>query len=85
MGLLNRIKETFVQEPSKQTAFRRLQLILQYDRSGLQPNAIEAIKEAILEALRKFPFVDVDGIEINVSQPQDERKRIEIEVPVKEK
>jgi len=49
----------------------------------LPPNAIEAIKKEILEALSKFPFVEVDGITINVSQPQNEKEKIEIEVPVK--
>jgi len=83
MGLLDKLKGVFNQEPPKEIAKRRLQLVLQYDRSGLPPNAIEAIKKEILEALKKFPFVDVNGITINVSQPQNEKEKIEIEVPVK--
>jgi cell division topological specificity factor len=84
MGLLNKIKRVFHQEPPKEIAKKRLQLVLQYDRSGLPPNAIEAVKEEILKALEKFPFVDVNGIAINVSHLDgNEKEKIEIEVPVK--
>ncbi|WP_457568659.1 cell division topological specificity factor MinE [Desulfurobacterium sp.] len=72
----------FNRKPSKDVAKQRLQVILKYDRAGLPPNSVDAIKNAILNALKDFPFVDVSGIKINF--PQDEKEeKIELEIPVK--
>jgi len=72
----------FSKKPSKDVAKQRLQVILKYDRAGLPPNAVDAIKNAILNALKDFPFVDVSGIKINFPQDEQEEK-IELEIPVK--
>ncbi len=82
MGLIGKIKGVFVKPPPKEVAKQRLQLILKYDRAGLPPNAIEAVKEAILNALQEFPFVDVEGVNIHIPE-KDADGKIEIEVPVK--
>ncbi len=82
MGLVDKLKEAFRKPPPKEVAKKRLQLILRYDRAGLPPNAIEAVKEAILTALKEFPFIDIDGITIHIPESDVEGK-IEIEVPVK--
>ncbi len=71
----------FESSKSKDIAKKRLQVILKYDRAGLPPNAIDEVKSAILKALRDFPFVDVDGVKINVSTGAGEK--IELEIPVK--
>ncbi|WP_456398061.1 cell division topological specificity factor MinE [Desulfurobacterium sp.] len=72
----------FHRKPSKDVAKQRLQVILKYDRAGLPPNAVDSIKDAILNALKDFPFVDVSGIRINF--PQDDREeKIELEIPVR--
>ena len=71
----------FGKKKCKEIAKMRLQLILKYDRAGLPPNAIEEIKAAILNALKDFPFVDTDGIKIDVTTGASEK--IELEIPVK--
>jgi len=84
MSFLNRIRETLIKPPPKEIGKKRLQLILKYDRAGLPPNAINEIKEAILKALRDFPFVDVEGINIYIPDPNsNSEEKIEIEVPVR--
>ncbi|MEO2069200.1 MAG: cell division topological specificity factor MinE [Desulfurobacteriaceae bacterium] len=67
--------------PSKEIAKQRLKLVLKYDRTGIPPNAVEEIKNAILDALKKFPFIEAEAISINISH--DDLEKIEIEVPVK--
>jgi cell division topological specificity factor len=83
MGLMDRLRGAFGRPPAKEVAKQRLQLILKYDRAGLPPNAIEAVKEAILSALREFPFIDVNGVNIHIPENESEKGKIEIEVPVK--
>jgi cell division topological specificity factor len=83
MGILERLRTTIFGEPSKDIAKQRLQVILQYDRAGLPPNMVEAIKDAILKALKDFHFVDVSGVNITVAQENTDKEKIEIEIPVK--
>ncbi|SMP09348.1 cell division topological specificity factor [Desulfurobacterium pacificum] len=83
MGFMDRLKEAFGKPPAKEVARQRLQLILKYDRAGLPPNAINAVKDAILNALKDFPFIDASGVTINISEGDTDREKIEIEVPVK--
>ena len=71
----------FGKKSSKDIAKKRLQLVLKYDRAGLPPNAIEEVKNAILNALKEFPFIDANGVSINISH--DDLEKIEFEVPVK--
>ncbi len=83
MGFMDRLKDAFRKPPAKEVARQRLQLILKYDRAGLPPNAINAVKDAILNALKDFPFIDASGVTINISEGDTDREKIEIEVPVK--
>ena len=83
MGFLDKVRDAFRKPPAKEVAKKRLQLILKYDRAGIPPNVINEIKEAILKALKDFPFVDASGVTINISESSSERDKIEIEVPVK--
>ncbi len=85
MGFMDRVRTVFGREPAKEVAKKRLQLILKYDRAGLPPNAIEAVKEAILNSLREFPFIDIEGVNIHIPDSDAESGKIEIEVPVKSK
>ncbi len=85
MGFFDKVREVLGKEPPKEVAKKRLQLILKYDRAGLPPNAIEAVKEAILKALEEFPFIDTKGVNIHIPNSDGESGKIEIEVPVKNK
>ena len=83
MSLVDRIREAFSRPPAKEIAKKRLQLILKYDRAGLPPNAVEAVKDAILQALKDFPFIDASGVTINIANEENSKGKIEIEVPVR--
>jgi cell division topological specificity factor len=83
MGFVDRIREAFSRPPAKEIAKKRLQLILKYDRAGLPPNAVEAVKDAILQALKDFPFIDASGVTINIANEENSKGKIEIEVPVR--
>ena len=83
MGFMDKLKEALGKPPAKEVAKKRLQLILKYDRAGLPPNAVEAVKEAILRALEEFPFIDTKGVNIHIPEPENDKGKIEIEVPVK--
>ena len=83
MGFIDKLKGAFGKPPAKEVAKKRLQLILKYDRAGLPPNAVEAVKEAILKALEEFPFIDTSGVNIHISESENTKGKIEIEVPVK--
>lgn len=85
MGFVDKLREAFGRPPAKEVAKKRLQLILKYDRAGLPPNAVEAVKEAILKALEDFPFIDTKGVNIHIPESDSEQGKIEIEVPVKNK
>ena len=85
MGFVDKLREAFGRPPAKEVAKKRLQLILKYDRAGLPPNAVEAVKEAILKALEDFPFIDTKGVNIHIPEGDSEQGKIEIEVPVKNK
>ncbi len=66
----------------KDVAKQRLKLAIFFDRKKINPKAVDAIKEAIIEALSRFPFVDTRGIKIHAFHQVGDDK-IEIEVPVK--
>ena len=83
MGFMDKLKGALGKPPAKEVAKKRLQLILKYDRAGLPPNAVEAVKEAILKALEEFPFIDTSGVNIHITESENTKGKIEIEVPVK--
>ncbi len=49
----------FNRKRSKETLKDRLKLVLDYDRSGLAPGQMEALKSELLKVIKKyFPAVD---------------------------
>jgi cell division topological specificity factor len=49
----------FNRKRSKETLKDRLKLVLDYDRSGLAPGQMEALKSELLKVIKKyFPSVD---------------------------
>jgi cell division topological specificity factor len=83
MGFMDKVMGAFKKPSARDIARQRLQLILKYDRAGLPPNAIDEVKNAILNAIKDFPFVDASGVTINISPNGDNREKIEIEIPVR--
>ena len=56
------------QEPSKDSARKRLHLILVLDRVGLATSQIEAMKKDIIEAVSKYLVVDESTIEVDMER-----------------
>ena len=56
------------QERSKDTARRRLQLILVMDRVGVSAELMEAMKGTIIAALSEYIVVDEDSVEMDIRQ-----------------
>ena len=57
----------FKKKPSSSnTAKSRLQLALVSDRTGCSPEIMEKIKNDIIDVLRKYIEIDLDGLDINI-------------------
>ena len=54
------------QERSKDTARKRLQLILVMDRVGVSAELMEAMKGTIIAALSEYIVVDEDSVEMDI-------------------
>lgn len=57
--------------PSKETALRRLQLVLVQDRIGLSPEILEAMKNDLLSAISKYVLIQRDSIEMQITRSGD--------------
>ena len=55
-------------ERSKDTARKRLQLILVFDRIGLAPAYIDAMKKDIILAVSRYLVVDEESIEMDMQR-----------------
>ncbi len=54
------------QERSKESATKRLQLILVLDRIGLAQNQLEAMKRDIVEVVSRYLVVDEESVEMDM-------------------
>ena len=54
------------QERSKDTARKRLQLILVLDRIGMAPEQMEAMKRDIIEVVSRYLIVEEESIELEI-------------------
>ena len=54
------------QERSKDTARKRLQLILVLDRIGMVPEQMEAMKRDIIEVVSRYLIVEEESIELEI-------------------
>ncbi len=53
-------------EPSKDSARRRLQLILVLDRIGVSPEHMEAMKRDIIQTVSRYLVVDEESVEMDM-------------------
>ncbi len=73
---------------SGNNAKSRLQLALVSDRTGCSPEIMEKIKNDIIEVLKKYIEIDLDGLDINI-QTKNENGEITgptllANIPIKE-
>jgi cell division topological specificity factor len=54
------------QERSKDTARKRLQLILVLDRIGMAPEQMEVMKRDIIEVVSRYLIVEEESIELEI-------------------
>ena len=67
MGLLRRLLGR--REPSSgKVAKERLRLVLTQDRAGISPALLETLKDEIITVISRHVDVDVDGVQVTVTQ-----------------
>jgi cell division topological specificity factor len=54
------------QQPSATTARHRLQLVLAHDRSDLNPELLQRMREEILQVVSKYVELDLDGGDVSL-------------------
>ena len=59
------------QEPSKESARKRLRLILVLDRIGLAQTQLEAMKKDIIEVVSRYLVVDEESVEMDMQQSDE--------------
>ncbi|MGL5049187.1 MAG: cell division topological specificity factor MinE [Fusobacteriaceae bacterium] len=67
MGFFNFLNK----EKSSSVAKDRLKLVLIHDRSMLSPKVFEAMKNEIILVISKYVDIDIDSLNIEVSQETD--------------
>ena len=68
MGLF----EKFKKKQSSDVAKDRLKLLLVSDRSNCSPDVMEAIKNDIIQVISKYMDIDVEGLDIQITQTESE-------------
>ncbi|MDY3868208.1 MAG: cell division topological specificity factor MinE [Pyramidobacter sp.] len=78
MGFFEKI---FRRNQSKDTAKKRLQIVLMHDRSDISPEMMDNIRRDILGVISRYMDVDDGNIDIDLSKDQ-EVVALEVSVPV---
>ena len=69
MGLM----DLFRKKNSSDVAKDRLKLLLVSDRSTCSPDVMEAIKNDIIAVISKYMEIDIEGLEIEITQTDSDR------------
>lgn len=85
MGLF----EKFRKKSSGNVAKDRLKLLLVSDRSNCSPDVMEAIKNDIIKVISKYMDIDVEGLDIQITQTESETNNgtvpaLYANIPIKE-
>lgn len=67
MGFLERLLGRR-EQPSGRVAKDRLRLVLTQDRAGISPVLLETLKDEIITVISRHVHVDVDGVQVTVTQ-----------------
>ena len=69
-----KITDFFKKKSSSDIAKDRLKLVLVSDRASCSPELMQKIRSDIIEVLSKYAEIDMDGIDINITQIDSEEK-----------
>ena len=67
-----KITDIFKKKSSSDVAKDRLKLVLVSDRASCSPEIMQKIRSDIIEVLSKYAEIDMEGIDINVTQMDTE-------------
>ena len=81
--LLSQLENSDLEEATKETAVKRLQLVLIQDRLDLPADQMEAMKQEILEVVSRYLVVEDEFMEFEIRQ-LDERVVLVANIEVKE-
>ena len=78
--LINRLLRR--QQASAETAKQRLQLVLAHDRSDLNPELLQRMRQEILEVVSRYVEIDVDEGEVTL-ETEDRVTALVANLPIK--
>ncbi len=79
-GLFNRILNR--QPNSAYQAKERMKLVLVHDRSNLSPQALEQLKDELIEVISRYVNIDSEGTSVEIAQEGREQRLI-ADIPIK--
>ncbi len=66
------LADFFKKKASSNVAKDRLKLVLISDRAGCSPEILEQIKNDIIGVISRYIEIDLDGLDINITQTESE-------------
>lgn len=66
------LADFFKRKTSSNVAKDRLKLVLISDRAGCSPEILEQIKNDIIGVISRYIEIDLDGLDINITQTESE-------------
>jgi cell division topological specificity factor len=66
------LADFFKKKTSSNVAKDRLKLVLISDRAGCSPEILEQIKNDIIAVISRYIEIDLDGLDINITQTESE-------------
>ncbi len=66
------LSDFFKRKTSSNVAKDRLKLVLISDRAGCSPEILEQIKNDIIAVISRYIEIDLDGLDINITQTESE-------------
>lgn len=70
IDLLERLFKWGSPSNSRDEAKRRLKLVIAHDRVGLSPEAVESMRQEILEVVGRYVDIDDEGMEFSLESNQ---------------
>lgn len=83
------LMDFFKKKSSGQQAVDRLKLVLVSDRANCSPDLMEKIKNDIIQVISKYVEIDVEGLDIKITQTESESRNgavpaLYANIPIKE-
>ena len=68
--------------PSRNVAKERLQLVLVHDRVQLSPQALQTLKDELIETISRYVDIDRDAVQITLTQSRRGESRLVADIPL---